>query len=334
MRNLTRFGMLGGALSFMTACALGGHVGDASRAINKTSGIKRYAMGSDIGFIFSSGSGLVVHSMDVAAIKFNGDKVKTVNSYLDVEPYPAPVGGFDPCLQILGCVANLPSQRVAWSTADTSGDGWISGGLGGSGGCGITSGIGFLGANAPASAYFQDQTACSNPETIFSTTRTEHQTSGGGIQAVDQNPGGLQSRFRQMPMSVMQDIINSIDSSDIRTEVRNGVRHEIVRATITNVRIGGASYRPVGVSIEIEDMNPQIAVRNDNPGVKLLAAWMANEMEQALNRGATKLRGSVTINGSATVSTDSIPSNVLYTGVSQAQVDRLREFATTNVRGE
>lgn len=324
MKNLMRFAMLGGALSFMTACALGGHQGAIGNNPTKSSGIKRYVMNSNVGYFQPDGT----LKSTTGAIKYDASKVSVVQGRI-LRQATNRNQGFDICYGGT-CIASTQGE-IAWNTSDTNGDGWV---LGNVGTCNLSSGIGYIGA-APASAFFQDVTTCPNGgDADFSTSMSEYNMGGGfGVAVQDQDPGGVNA-YRNLPISVMQDIINSIDSSDVRTEIRDGVKHQIVRATITNVRIGGASYRPVGVAVEIEDMKPLIRVTKTNPGAKLLAAWMANQIEQGLNRGATKLHGTVTINGSATLSTDMIPSTVLHTGVSRANVDRLREFATSNLRGE
>lgn len=324
MKHLTRFGMLGGALSFMSACTLGGHQGDPFNNPTKSSGIKRYVMQSNVGYFQPDGR----LKSTTGAIKYDANRVSRVQARV-LNQFTNGNQGFDACYGGT-CIASTQGAILA-DTSDTNGDGWISGNIGT---CQLTSGLAF-GGGAPGSAFFQDVTSCPNGgDADFSTSMTEFNMGGGfGVAVTDQDPGGVNG-MKDIPLSVMQDIINSIDSSDVRTEVRNGISHQIVTATITNVRINGASYRPTNVTLQIEDMKPLLRVTGTNPGAKLLAAWTANQMESALNRGASKLRGTVTINGSATVSLDQMPKNIVHTSVSQAQVDRLREFATTNLRGE
>lgn len=328
MRNATRFFMLGGALSFMTACSLGGFGGAAVGGnLTKTSGIKRYAMQSNVGYYQSDGS---LKSTN-GAVKFDSPYAGGVSV---VESHVLRQADFDVCYRGT-CIASQQG-KVLMDTTDTSGDGWISGNIGN---CNLTSGIGYI-LTMPGSAAFQDVSTCpSGGDPDFSTSTTEYPGSGGGgfsVAATDQDPGGTNGMLMsKLPISVVQDVINSIESSDVSTYVDERGQHQVIRAQVTNVRIGGASYRPVGVFVKITDMQPLFKVDGKNPGAKLMAAWIANQLEKALDRGATKLRGSVTLNGSATISSDVAPTyGTLWTSPNRSMVERLRQFASSNVRGE
>lgn len=329
-KDLLRYATIGGTLGLMTACSIGGHGGDNNpfESSRKTSGVKRYIQGTVVGYFLPDGTSKTVN----AALHYSGSKVYKVESRRSFAGPGHNVN--DPCYA-LHCFASTNGQTLL-AASDTNGDGWISSTSIGpeAAACSITSGVGVTGGAMPISAYFGDTLTCPNGgDPDFSTTRTEF--TGVGRIIMDQDPSGPNALISRVPASVMQDILNSIDQTDIRTEVRGGEKVQVIRAAITNVRIGGAAYRPVGVGIEIENMSPSLTVRKDNPGAKLLAAWVANQMEKLLDRGVTKFNGSVTINDSVTLNPDQFGDmGILHSTFGRAQVDRLREFASRSGRGE
>lgn len=322
MRNVTRFFVLGGALVFMTACSLGGF-GGAMNGTNmpKSSGIKRYTMGSNVGYYQPDGS---LKSTN-GAVKWSSPWANGVSV---VQSHVLRQADFDVCYRGT-CIASQQGD-ILMDTSDTSGDGWISGNIGN---CNLTSGVGYL-LTMPAAAAFRDTSTCPNGgDPDFSTSTTEYP--GYGRASIDQDPGGTNALGVRIPFSVMQDVVNSVEASDVTTYTDERGPHQTIRAQVTNVRIGGASYRPQGVFVKITDMQPLFKVHKTNPGAKLMAAWMAGQIEKALDRGATNLRGSFTLNGSATISSDlAAGTGALWTSPNRSMVERLREFATSNVRGD
>lgn len=338
--------MLGGALGMLTACAAGGSEGDCFGSANEHSQSAGYRRGfgpegTALAVLYPNGAVSALISMKWHAYSAGDYGPEVIKNY----DLFTPTGG---CFwDAPACRGNIyksdaPSggkfTTLKAIAKDTSGDGKISSNV--SAECGWTSGVAFIG-DCPGftSGFFADTPVCNNgPQDLGASTAMTDGMAFAWYYATSQDPNNSNNnsplRLQQLPFELQQDVYNSIQASDVRTEVVDGVPMRVIRLHITKVRIGGASYRPVNVFLDVYGEGG-LTLRHDNPGSKLLAAWSANQIESLLKRGTAKIAGSIELNGGVTITTDMLPSNVTHTGASQMWVDTLRKFAGSRVsRGE
>lgn len=239
-----------------------------------------------------------------------------------------------------GVGAANPEGRVGITTVDTNGDGYISGAAdfqapyGGN--CGMVDGAtASTGAGMPGSAIWLDTPTCKTPNLpgTFTSALTEvslNQAWGGTV--TEQFPNNPVSALRNLSFEAVQGIMNSLDSSDVTTEMVGNSPMQVAKLQVTNLQIGGASYRPVNVFIKLYNWGATKWDMTKEPGLKLMAAWAANQIETLLDRNATSIRISVELNGSVTLTRDSLPSNLFVTEPSYSTVESWRNFATSNLR--
>lgn len=314
-----------------TGCTLVGHNGFQGgnpnfSTLGQTSGYTRYLMQSNVGY-FRPGGKL---ESTVGATKFDGFEVDRVKCFLRLDRY----GNFDPGYGGLG-IASQPGPEdvtLAVITQDTSGDGWVSGGVTANAiARGITSGVAFFAPVTPASAFFLDESEFYVDNlSDFSTGMTEHAGLGGafGVQMTDQNPGGPQGTWEMLPFDLKVQVMNSVNT---QTDVhRDRVGHEIITVHLTQATLWGQSYQPSDVSLDIERMH-LTKIDNNNAGARMLAAWTADQFEAAVARGETSVVGSATINGSVTLDTRQLQDNMqnvfINLPISSDTVAALRFFA-------
>jgi hypothetical protein len=231
--------------------------------------------------------------------------------------------------------ANL-AGRTTIVTVDTSGDGRISGAAdfqAAGGNCGMTDAATVVyGARMSAANAWLDTPTCKNPDPpgLWPSALTDASDTGFGT-FMNNNPGSPDSALRRLPFETVQALMNSLESSDVSNVTVGGHEMRVARFQVTSVRIGGDSYKPINTFVNMYDWRATIWDQND-PGYKLMAGWAANKIEALLDRGATSIRMEVELNGSVTLSRDSLPSDMAVTEPSYSTVESWRNFATTNLR--
>jgi hypothetical protein len=230
-----------------------------------------------------------------------------------------------------------PEGRVWMQTFDTSGDGYISGAgdwYPWGSDCGITDTItAATGPNMPSSAIWQDTPSCKAPDSpagYWPSSITDRSDITYGM-FTNQRPNSPVSAFRGLSFETVQQLVNSLESSDVSTQMVNGQPMKVAQLQVTNLKIGGDSYRPINVNLNLYNFNAMVWDRN-NPGMKLMAGWAANKVESLLNRGATSIRMEIEINGSVTLTRDALGPDIHITEPGYHSVETWRSFATTNLR--
>ena len=347
-QRILRFSVLGGTLGMLTACSLTGwwqygYFGYPADV--KSSGWKRHVPGASagatcwiVGSQCLSGSGAATYDGNASgAVK----KVRTNDIYHNLGsqcPWDASVCN--------GIMIASTEGKVRVITTDTSGDGYISAApdfpaIGGPiNACGATAvalaWYETTGNGMPFSGLWQDANSCPfgpEPSALgMSSALTDVTTAygGGGWGIVDQDPGGTNSWMMQLPLEVKQDLLNSIEASDITTQ---GMA-QTVKVQITNVRMGGRSYRPVGVYLNLFNFQALKLDLSKEPGLKIMLAWMANQIEQGLDRGVKDFRWGIELNGAATITSDMLPKNAVLAPFTASTVQAFRTLATSNLRSE
>lgn len=218
-------------------------------------------------------------------------------------------------------------------TTDTNGDGWVSGApdwYPNGNNCGMNSAATYATA-IPASALFQDKVNCAYTDANFASGESMGSYNLFWGSHATSSKHGAQS-YRTLPHETMQGLMNSIDASDVRFEYVNGRPMHVARAQVTKVSVGGDSYKPVNVFVEVWNWRQTKWDMTKEPGLKLMSAWMANKIESLLDRNATSIRISLELNNSITLTRADLPVDIGVTEPSYAAVEHLRNFATTNVR--
>lgn len=232
--------------------------------------------------------------------------------------------------------------KVTTQTFDTNGDGYVSGAAdfqapyGGN--CGMTDGAtAYTGARMPYASIWVDTPTCSTPGIefpYFTSAMTDVSQEAWGGTFTTQDPSGTNMALQNLPFQTVQDIINSIDASDVRTVNHGGAQMQAIKMQITNVRIGGMSYKPVNVFVDVHNFGAIGLDLSKEPGLKLLAAWAANAIDTQLDRGATSLRWSVELNNAVTISRESLGPNLHVTDLNRSTAESWRKLATSNLRSE
>jgi hypothetical protein len=224
--------------------------------------------------------------------------------------------------------------RLMMVCTDTNGDGRVSCAAdfqpAGNPACNMTdAATAVTGPRMESAAIWQDTPTCKNPPEpgLWPSALTDRSDTGFG-SFTNKAP---QSALRRVPFETVQALMNSLESSDVSTEMVAGHPMRVARFQVTNVKIGGDSYKPINTYVSMYNWRSTVWDRND-PGYKLTACWAANKIEALLNRGATSIRMEVELNGSVTLTRDSLPADTLVTEPSFSTVESWREFATTNLR--
>jgi hypothetical protein len=305
-----------------------------------------YHQGGDYGAPLQAVSGYAkVNHNYMAAWTIGGNYHATVGvvKYVPGEEDPRWVKSYRTIHPLNGCpwstfvctnigAANLEG-RLMITTVDTSGDGRISGAADyqpAGGNCTMTDAATVVyGPRMTAANAWLDTPTCKTPPEagLWTSALTDASNSGFGSM-MNNNP---QSALRRLPFETVQALMNSLESSDVTTETVGGVPMRIAKFQVTNLRIGGDSYKPINTFLNMYDWRAVIWDRTD-PGYKLMAGWAANKVEALLNRGATSIRMEVELNGSVTLSRDSLPADMAVTEPSYSTVESWRNFATTNLR--
>lgn len=331
-QRITRLALMGVMVGSLTACnlvgwwAIGGSNPDLSGYASSTeSALTAFLIGGN--YVSQAGSVKVV----------NGEVRKVQTRRIVHAP---DYGCFWAEISCSGIGAASPEGRVGITTVDTNGDGYISGAAdfqapyGGN--CGMTDGAtASTGAGMPASAIWLDTPTCKTPNLpgTFTSALTEasiNQAWGGTVGM--QFPNDPVSGFRVLPFETVQEIMNSLDSSDVTTEMVGSSPMTVANLQVTNLKIGGDSYRPVNVFIKLYNWGATKWDMSKEPGLKLMAAWAANKIETLLTRGATSIRMELELNGGVTLTRDSLPANLVVTEPSFSTVESWRNFATSGLR--
>jgi hypothetical protein len=358
VEKLLRLGTVGLGLTWLTSCyGVSGSFGDdtvggPSNNPTKSSGNRRQVDVSGNGWavcLDAAGNptacfgGAHVKSLStLTGVKWDGGaaSVGTVTTYNYITARNGGFAGTGPCQGFDSAFCGVynaanPSgnlTHVGYTVSDTSGGGGVSAG---DFVCNITSHIAFGGVD-----LFTDTTNCvssANPPGGLS-TGVQSGTAGGTWLLTANDPNNNNNgRIGQLPLDLRIDLMNSIDTSkDVKVVTApNGQRQETVRFYLTNVRYGGASYKPTNAYFDVIDFERHLMGKT--PGLQLTAAWLANQMEANLGRGTA--RGSITINDSVTISSDQLAqlmgANVKTKVVGvEDRIAALRTYAMRSGRSE
>jgi hypothetical protein len=223
--------------------------------------------------------------------------------------------------------------RLGILTVDTNNDGYVSANYDVE--CGVPNATLFLPGFIPPSAYFQDDPTCKTPNNpAHNSIITEQANNQGWLGTMtQQTPNMPNSMMTKLPFETVQQLVASLDSSDVWTEVVAGSPMQVARFQVTNLKIGGESYQPIGVYLKLWDWNKTGFDFSKEPGLKLALGWAANKLELLLARGATP-RIEVELNHSVTLTRESLPQTMVMKDLTQASIDRMRDLATSNLRAD
>lgn len=313
----------------LSGCALQGHVGASTGhpAANRTAGPSRYILASTWGVAAPDGT------IDGGVGQIHVQDGSNPNSVDRVKFFFGNYGAFvfDPFFNGMA-IASGPegsAHRLSMLTTDTNGDGYISGAPDG---IWMSSGVGLLAAGVPASAYFLDETTFVDTNGLggagLSTGTTEY--TGAGWSITNQDPTRPNSLFSELPFQVRAQIMNSVNTqSDVRRD-ESGV--EWIKLHVNEVTLWGSVYVPNGLSLE-SGLDGRLHVLNPrDASLRMLASWVADQFELAINRGETSVSGSVMINGLTFDSAqfeDALAGRALINlPIASTTVDALRDFAS------
>jgi len=340
MRRLLLISFAGSALALFPACSLtgfGSDTGAPAKFAATPSGKHRVLTSNQLGFFNAAGNidsytqGAEFHKPDCNdaddhCVTPQQGAVKVIRAYR-VTLAQADHGGFDSGYAQVNL--SEPFEKgsnlvLTHETTDTNHDGYISGKPNVA--CGMTNAIAFFGA-MPPSAFFQDNVTCIHPVGNFSSGSTESTGNGGHLNLVEndnQEEAYENSAFDQLPFNARVDLMNSVNTkSDIRSEGSS----EIVKVSITGLRVGDQTYSPQNVTAEVVNMT-NVRVDPANTGLKLAVGWVADRAAEQLKAGAKSLDGSITINGAVTLTLNQLLGQNKSTGLNQSVVDALRAFAS------
>lgn len=328
-QRIARFATVGVAVGTLTACTnLVGWVAAGTNPPPRTTGwteaTNAYLAAYLIGGNWHSRTGAVHNTGDY--------KMRDVQSRHLIKPGTTSCFWTD--VSCNGVTTRTLQGNVYATTGDTNGDGYISGaadfqppGIGQN--CGMNSAATASFAY-PAAAMWQDRVSCAYSDPNYASAESMGSYNlFWGSTATSSTHG---QAFRNLPIETLQGIVNSVEASDVRTENVGGAPMQVVRVQVTKVSVGGESYKPVNVFVELYNWRMTKWDMSQEPGLKLMAAWMANKIENLLDRNATSIRFAVELNNSVTLTRADLPADILVSEPSYGAVEHLRNFATTNVR--
>lgn len=166
------------------------------------------------------------------------------------------------------------------------------------------------------------------PAGMFTTLITESvdlTTVYAGTSGVNLNTAG-----GHLPLDARVSILASINpETDVTVENLGGVQNEVVHLNLTGFTVNGETFRPDGAEILLIGYQ-RLAFDQSQPGLRPLAAWVADQMEMNLGLEpdwSVELNGNLTITGEDVNSW--LPDNmVLETEfVNERLINTLRDFA-------
>ena len=232
-------------------------------------------------------------------------------------PDPYPFDGSPTCENIFGGISAVqalldPVWAPAWDPTPATTNSWLG----------------------------RDDTVCLNPPKLGGVPSAPQYISltttlGGFLNAniMRQLPGASDGLFDSLPLEIKADLLNSVDTE---TDVQHTSFGDVVTFHVTGVRVYGATYSPRGISLTMQPGGQFQSKLLTGPGGRLLAAWMADRVQQFVNAGGktwSQLRASITVNDSVVVPLSDLDGRngglaLKLHDPSQGMVDVLRRVAT------
>lgn len=334
MRNFAIFAMLLTLGVFSAACIMPG--GDDANWARASSGWH----GIDVSF-YAVGDGVNWHFPYTSYKNGTAGKGGNVVATISVVPYSVGIGGPGTCTPWIHTSLQSTPCGNAWMVgSDALRDGCASPTIGDPAllAMGFNTAVAFTGGGSDCNGgnIFNDTTLngglrignMSVPTGLFSTVITETPDLTGvyaGVGSVNLNTAG-----GHLPLDARVSILASINpETDVTVEDVGGVVQEVVHLNLTGFTVNGETFRPDGAEILVYNYS-RLAFDQSQPGLRPLAAWVADQME--MNLGLTP-EWSIEVNGNLTITGEDVnswlPDNMVLEDefVNERLINSLRDFA-------